>query len=144
MNVTFNKLCASNIEDATNVIIEAYKMPPWCNVWSIEQAQKSITVSMNNPQDRCFAAFKDDVFVGVLIGRIQIYAEDEFYIMQLAIHPQYSRKGIGSKLLAYCMKQIKSEGITHIELMTAPHDTVFYKKCNFISSDAINFWKDLS
>jgi Acetyltransferases len=143
MKITFNKLCTANIEDATNVIIEAYKMPPWCNIWSIEQAQKSITVSISNPQDRCFAAFEDDVFVGVLIGRIQIYAEDEFYIMQLAIHPQYRRKGIGNKLLIYCMEQIKSEGITHIELMTAPHDTVFYEKCNFNSSDAINFWKNL-
>lgn len=65
MKITFHKFCATNIEDATNVIIEAYKMPPWCKVWSIEQAQKSITVSMNNPQDGCFAAFKDDVFVGV-------------------------------------------------------------------------------
>ncbi|MBE5979552.1 MAG: GNAT family N-acetyltransferase [Paenibacillaceae bacterium] len=143
MNLTFHKLCTSNIEDAAHVIIEAYKMPPWSIVWSAEQAQKSITVSMNNPQDRCFAAFKDDVFVGILIGRIQIYAEDEFYIMQLAIHPQYSQKGIGRRLLTYCTEQIKSEGITHIELMTAPHDTEFYEKCEFNSSDAINFWKDL-
>lgn len=143
MNITFNKLCNANIENAANVIIEAYKMPPWCIVWSAEQAKKSITVSINNPQDRCFAAFENDVFIGVLIGRIQIYAEDEFYIIQLAIHPQYSRKGIGSQLLTYCMEQIKLEGITHMELMTAPHDTVFYEKNNFISSDAINFWNDL-
>lgn len=97
---------------------------------------------MNNPQDRCFSAFDNDVFVGILIGRIQIYAEDEFYIMQLAIYPQYSRKGIGSRLLTYSMEQISLEGIKHIELMTAPHDTVFYEKCNFKFSDAINFWKD--
>lgn len=47
MKITFNRLCTANIVDAANVIIEAYKM--LCNVWSIEQAQNSITVSNKEP-----------------------------------------------------------------------------------------------
>jgi ribosomal protein S18 acetylase RimI-like enzyme len=143
VGIVFEKLALKNIEAASNVIIEAYKMPPWCDTWSVEQAKKSIIASINNPQDRCFAAFEDDTFVGVLIGRIQVYAEDEFYIMQLAVDPLHSRKGIGRNLLTYCIQQIKSEGINHIELMTPPHNTAFYEKCNFICSDAKNFWINL-
>lgn len=128
--------------DAASIIVKAYEQPPWNEIWKDEQALKSVYASLESPHDRCFAAFDTQKIVGVLLGRIQSYMEDGFYIMQLSVLPNYQHMGIGKQLLDFCESKLKAEGVNHFELITAPHDVTFYEKCKYSISNAVHFEKD--
>ncbi|HEX2986477.1 MAG TPA: GNAT family N-acetyltransferase [Caproiciproducens sp.] len=143
MELSFDILQKEQAKDAAEIIVKAFKQPPWNEVWEDTQAVKSVIASLKNPMDRCFAAFDNKKIVGILFGRIQIYSRDGFYIMMLSVLPEYQHKGIGKSLLHFSEKTLKSEGISHIELITAPFDKQFYNKCNYSVSDAVHFEKDI-
>jgi ribosomal protein S18 acetylase RimI-like enzyme len=142
MKLSFDLLCKEQAMDAASIIVKAYQQPPWNEVWKIEQALKSVYASLESPHDRCFAAYDAQKVVGVLLGRIQSYMRDGFYVLQLSVLPDYQYMGIGKQLLNFCEDKIKAEGINHFELITAPHDVAFYKKCGYSISDAVHFEKD--
>lgn len=129
--------------DASSIIVKAYEQPPWNEIWKGEQALKSVNASLESPDGRCFAAFDAQKIVDVLLGRIQSYMEDGFYILQLAVLPDYQHMGIGKQLLDFCESKLKAEGVNHFELITAPHDVTFYTKCKYSISHAIHFEKDI-
>lgn len=68
---------------------------------------------------------------------------DSFYVLQLSVLPDYQHMGIGTQLLDFCEGKIRAEGINHVELITAPYDVAFYKKCKYTISDAIHLEKDI-
>ncbi|OPJ64607.1 GNAT family N-acetyltransferase [Clostridium oryzae] len=143
MELCFGLLKKEQAVDAAKIIVKAFKQPPWNECWEDTQATKSVIASLENPMDRCFAAFDTQKIVGILFGRIQIYSRDDFYIMMLSVLSEYQHKGIGKGLLHFCEKALKSEGISHIELITAPFDKQFYNKCNYSVSDAVHFEKNI-
>lgn len=143
MQLRLATLHKNQVADAASIIVKAYEQPPWDEIWKGEQAFKSVHASLESPHDRCFTAFDAQKMVGVLLGRIQSYMEDGFYIMQLSVLPEYQHMGIGKQLLDYCESKLKAEGIKNFELITAPHDVTFYTKCGYSVSHAIHFEKDI-
>lgn len=77
----------------------------------------------------CVACFAGDT----LVGYVDVVSDgiDDAYIRDLVVHPDYQRRGIGSKLLDMVVKHIKSNGIKTVNVLFEQHLKEFYRKANF-------------
>jgi [ribosomal protein S18]-alanine N-acetyltransferase len=61
----------------------------------------------DNPASRCWVAEVDERVAGMVVGWMLV---DEMHIATIAIHPDYRRQGIGSKLLLHTLLKSMQEG----------------------------------
>ncbi|HEX9388628.1 MAG TPA: ribosomal protein S18-alanine N-acetyltransferase [Anaerolineales bacterium] len=60
-----------------------------------------------NPASRCWVAELDGKIVGMIVVWLII---DEAHVATLATHPDFRRRGIGTKLLSYALRHMIEEG----------------------------------
>lgn len=79
----------------------------------------------------CFAAVIDNNVIAACV--FQRRSHTSFELMNIAVQPTYQAQGIGSKLLAYAIAEIKYKGVKIIELGTGAfgHQLSFYQKLGF-------------
>jgi ribosomal protein S18 acetylase RimI-like enzyme len=75
----------------------------------------------------CFA---DDT----LVGYVDVVSDgiDDAYIRDLVVHPDYHRRGIGSKLLYMIITRVRSDRIKTLNVVFEPRLKEFYAKANFV------------
>ncbi len=78
-------------------------------------------------------AMEDEKIVGglVAIEMLPIHGAKEFYIYDIAVHPEYQQKGIGKKLMASLKEEAKMRGVETIFVEAESEDTgavAFYRK----------------
>lgn len=78
----------------------------------------------------CVACFADNE----LVGYVDIVSDgiDDAYIRDLVVHPDYQRRGVGSKLLDMVITRVRSDGIKMVNVVFEPRLKEFYKKANFV------------
>ncbi|WP_234004661.1 GNAT family N-acetyltransferase [Pseudoalteromonas sp. T1lg24] len=79
----------------------------------------------------CFAAVIDNTVIAACI--FQRRSRISIELMNIAVQPTYQAQGVGSKLLAYAIAEIKYKGVEIIELGTGTfgHQLSFYQKLGF-------------
>mgnify|MGYP000604451256 CR=1 FL=1 len=79
----------------------------------------------------CFAAVVDNTVIAACVFQRRSHTSIE--LMNIAVQPTYQAQGIGSKLLAYAIAEIKYKGVEIIELGTGTfgHQLSFYQKLGF-------------
>jgi ribosomal protein S18 acetylase RimI-like enzyme len=98
-----------------------------------------------DPKSIIIAVDKDEV-----VGSVYIvpFGTKSAHIYRLAVSKNYRNKGIGTKLIDFAQKTIKSKGIVEIALYVDAHDQKlqsFYQNKSFKTSKKsyISFWKEL-
>ena len=78
----------------------------------------------------CVACFADDA----LVGYVDVVSDgvDDAYIRDLVVHPDYQRRGIGSKLLDMVITRVRANDIKTLNVVFEPKLQGFYKKANFV------------
>lgn len=96
-----------------------------------------------NP-DSCFKVVKNKTIIGSIIGA---FNGRRSWIYHLAIHPNFQKNGLGSKLVKKLEDKLKHKGATKIILgvsMTNLSVVPFYEKHGFkVMNDAVLMAKDL-
>jgi ribosomal protein S18 acetylase RimI-like enzyme len=69
-----------------------------------------------------------------LVGYVDVVSDgiDDAYIRDLVVHPDYQRRGIGTKLIDMVVKRVRSDGIKTINVVFKPRLKEFYRKANFV------------
>ena len=77
----------------------------------------------------CAACFSDDR----LVGYVDVISDgiDDAYIRDLAVHPDYQRRGIGSKLIAMVLERVRSDGIRMVNVVFEPELAKFHRRAGF-------------
>lgn len=110
-------------------------IPP---VFAIEQAVtvapwgKQLFEDCINVGYDCWVLVDDKTIMGY---GILSYAANEAHILQLAIHPEHHRQGLGQKLLQFLLSAAKTRGAEEIFLEVRQSNlaaTTLYKKYNFV------------
>ena len=77
-----------------------------------------------------------------------IYSVDTAHIMIFAVHPNYQKKGVGSKILAFAIKIIKESTVEKVRLEVKIQNEQaihFYKKRGFVIKGLLKeYYDDLS
>lgn len=68
-----------------------------------------------------------------LIGYMSVLSDgvSDAFLLDLMIHPQAQRKGIGERLVKYAIRDLKHDGIRCIQVTFEQGIKCFYEKCGF-------------
>ncbi len=122
MNLVIDFMKEEDIDDILNISSLSF---------SISWSKDSYTQELTNPIARYIVAKIDNKVVGFVGTWIVL---DEAHITNIAIHPNYRKKGIGSKLLSEFLEYCKSQGCVAFTLEVRSGNKAaqaLYEKHNF-------------
>lgn len=134
------KITTDDYEEIANLLIKAFKNPPWNEEWDYNQAFQRILQLDDGKYTRCYAYLINNKIVGVMCGKIVTYVKDvELMIEDFYVDPDYQRMGIGHKMMALLEKEINE--VDNFTLLTGRnfYSVDFYQKNGFSIKDSIVF-----
>jgi ribosomal protein S18 acetylase RimI-like enzyme len=82
--------------------------------------------------------------VGQLIGFVNVISDGiaDAFLVDLMVHPDYQRLGLGRSLVDHAIQGLKADGIRCIEVIFDPALEEFYQRCGFhiLSAGIIDTW----
>ena len=94
-----------------NHVVDIAQIEKLC--FSDPWSENSITYELTNPLSLWLVAVEDDKVVGY-VGSQSVLGEAD--MMNLAVHPDYRRRGIARKLVLELIEQLKTQG-SHILIL---------------------------
>lgn len=116
------------------IYARAFAGPPWNDPWSAADAAVHVKELLESAQSYGLECVVDGRTVGFLLGTSMLFHYGRtFEINDLAVAPEYQRRGIGAALLERCLADLKAQGIVAVHLITAGEGPLpgFYEKYGF-------------
>ena len=137
MSLVFRKMTEADFPACAEELISAFKVAPWNEVWTHQQAFTRIDEIMSARVSRGYVCMDGDRCVSMLCGRIMTYQDQKlFYIDEFSVRPDIQRQGVGSRMLAFLRNELKKEPqpISHMSLITERGfpSVTFYEKNGFV------------
>lgn len=105
--------------EAASIIVQAYAEPPWNEKWSLDGANTRLLELSSTPGWIGVGAVEDGAIRGFAIGHPYTSASGTgLYIPEIAVLPQYQRRGIGTQLLKLLQKEASKCGFTRTWLLS--------------------------
>ncbi len=146
MNIIFKKLEPNEISMCAETLISAFREDPWNEEWTFEQAHVRLEELMSAKVSRGFIVLDMDTktVVGMVIGRIMTYLSNkELWLDEVSVHPDYQRKGIGTRMFEYVKQELQQEdsSIRNIVLTTMRGypSVSFYENIGFRMDENVIF-----
>ena len=141
MELRFRPLSPDDFLACSVELIAAVREAPWDEVWTYEQAFTRIDELMSARVSRGFVCMDGDKCVSMLCGRIMTYQDKkQFWIDEFSVHPDWQRRGVGSRMLAFLRAELQRETppIDYMALNTERGfpSVAFYEKNGFIQLDS--------
>ena len=123
-----------NIARYGEIYAAAFSGDPWNDPWGPEDAMIHIKELLESKNAYGLECVVDGEIAGFILGTSMLFHYGRtFEINDLAVHPDYQRQGIASKLLERCLEDVKQQGIVGVHLITAAEGVLpsFYEKFGF-------------
>ena len=126
MNITIKNMTKENIADYAKLYMSVFNSPPWNDSWSEETAVRRISEIMSS-----------DTFIGK--------AAYQFHLLEFFVKVSAQNNGIGTSLMNELKTELKSQGITHIYLITSHGEKTegFYSRRGFRTVSEIVMVNDI-
>ena len=118
----------------------AFSGEPWNDPWKPEDAVIHVRELLETKTSYGLEYAEDGRILGFLIGTSMLFHYGRtFEINDLAVAPQYQRKGIASQLLKQCLSDLKAQGIVSFHLITACDGALpaFYERFGFKKEERV-------
>jgi len=126
------KMIQGNVsEEILKLYVKSFRMEPWNEEWTLDMAYMRINDYLQNPMAIGYEAHQDGTIVGFLMGYMTSYlGVKEFHIQDFVISVDFSRMGLGSKMLSLVQQDVERRGVEAINLLTLrdPRTEGFYNK----------------
>ena len=99
MRLIIRKMTLEDVPGVIDLDQKSFSLP-----WPERSFRYELTA---NPASRCWVAELDRKIVGMIVVWLII---DEAHVATIATHPDFRRRGIGTKLLAHALKHLIEEG----------------------------------
>lgn len=109
----------------------AFSGEPWNDPWTVEDAEVHVRELLECCQSFGLEYVIDGEIVGFILGTSMLFHYGRtFEINDLAVDPEYQRKGIATELMDACLAALKERGIVAVHLITAGTGVLpaFYEK----------------
>ncbi len=135
------KRCSSeHIQEYGELYAKAFSGEPWNDCWKTEEAVLHVSEILESKQSYGLECLLDGRVVGFILGSTMLFHYGRvFEINDLAVLPDYQRKGIATKLLERCLAKMEERGIKGVNLITANEGMLpeFYGKHGFEREDGV-------
>ena len=123
-----------HIAQYSDIYAGAFAGEPWNDPWDAADAAEHIKELIETGQSYGLEYVIDGKVVGFILGTSMLFHYGRtFEINDLAVAPEYQRRGIGAALLERCLADLKQQGIVGVHLITAGEGILpgFYEKYGF-------------
>ncbi len=123
-----------------DIYAKAFSGEPWNDPWKPEDAVIHVRELMESKQAYGLEYVLDSKVVGFILGTSMLFHYGRtFEINDLAVDPEYQRRGIAKELLENCLADIKAQGMVGVHLITAGEGVLpeFYAKYGFKKEDEV-------
>ena len=117
-----------------DIYAKAFSGEPWNDPWKPEDAVIHVRELLESKQAYGLEYVLDGKVVGFILGTSMLFHYGRtFEINDLAVDPDYQRRGIAKELLEKCLADIKAQGMVGVHLITAGEGVLpaFYAKNGF-------------
>ena len=129
-----------HIQRYGDIYAKAFSGEPWNDPWKPEDAVIHVQELMESKQSYGLEYVLDSKVVGFILGTSMLFHYGRtFDINDLAVDPEYQRRGIAKELLEKCLADIKAQGMVGVHLITAGEGVLpeFYAKYGFKKEDEV-------
>ena len=123
-----------------DIYAKAFSGEPWNDPWKPEDAVIHVRELLESKQAYGLEYVLDSKVVGFILGTSMLFHYGRtFEINDLAVDPEYQRRGIAKELLEKCLADIKAQGMVGVHLITAGEGVLpeFYAKYGFKKEDEV-------
>ncbi|MBQ6213702.1 MAG: GNAT family N-acetyltransferase [Ruminococcus sp.] len=129
-----------HIQRYGDIYAKAFSGEPWNDPWKPEDAVIHVRELLESKQAYGLEYVLDSKVVGFILGTSMLFHYGRtFDINDLAVDPEYQRRGIAKELLEKCLADIKAQGMVGVHLITAGEGVLpeFYAKYGFKKEDEV-------
>ncbi len=112
----------------------AFSGEPWNDPWKVEDAEIHVRELIEQKTAYGLEYVIDGEVAGFILGTSMLFHYGRtFEINDLAVHPDYQRRGIAKALLEMCITDVKDQGMVGVHLITAGEGILpeFYGRYGF-------------
>ena len=123
-----------HIQRYGDIYAKAFSGEPWNDPWKPEDAVIHVRELLESKQSYGLEYVLDGKVVGFILGTSMLFHYGRsFEINDLAVDPEYQRRGIAAELLEKCLADMKAQGMVGVHLITAGEGVLsaFYAKYGF-------------
>ena len=135
MKLVIRKMTLEDVPSVIELDQKSFSLP-----WPERSFRFELTA---NPASRCWVAELDGKLVGMIVIWLVI---DEAHVATIATHPDFRRKGIGTKLLSHALRQMIEEGARSSFLEVREHNVgaqEMYRKFGYeVSGRRPRYYRD--
>ncbi len=134
MSEMIGKINIENAERYGEIYAAAFSGEPWNDPWKKEDAIIHVRELIESKQSYGLEYTIDGQVAGFILGTSMLFHYGRsFEINDVAVDPQYQRRGIANKLLKQCLSDLKDQGMADVHLITAGEGILpaFYEKYGF-------------
>lgn len=130
----FERIHDNLVSRAAPIIVQAYAEPPWNEKWTLDRASRRLLELSNTPGWLGIAALLDGYMLGFAVGHPHTSVSGTgLYIPEIAVLPNYQRRGIGTQLLRLLHEEARKCGFTSTWLLSQKEGGAadYYKSCGY-------------
>jgi GNAT superfamily N-acetyltransferase len=131
-----------DLSDCVQILMAAYNSEPWRNHWTEETGSRYLKEYADAAHFLGWIAMHEGRPAGALFGHRKVWwTQDELFVDELFVHPDFQGKGHGKRLLqvaeAYCM----DNGLAGVTLLTDRNmpALAFYQQNGYSAADHVIF-----
>lgn len=107
--VKIEKLKVEDLPKLSEVYADAFTQADIGEIWTAEQAENFMRYWVKRTNDLFFTAKIDDKIVGGVVGDVRPFCGENWLIdIELFVHPDYQKQGIGKKLFKKILEEAKT------------------------------------
>ena len=132
--IEIKDISKTHITEYGEIYARAFSGEPWNDPWRVEDAVIHVKELLESRQSYGLECLIDNKVAGFILGTSLLFHYGRtFEINDLAVDPDYQRRGIAKQLLERCLADIKAQGMVGVHLITAGEGVlpVFYEKYGF-------------
>ena len=129
-----------HIQRYGDIYAKAFSGEPWNDPWKPKDAVIHVQELLESKQSYGLEYVLDGKVVGFILGTSMLFHYGRtFEINDLAVDPEYQRRGIAKELLEKCLADIKAQGMVGVHLITAGEGVLpeFYAKYGFKKEEEV-------
>lgn len=140
MNIEFME--EKHLNACSILLMRTYNCAPWENHWSVDTSVRYLKEYISNPRFVGFVASEGNDIVGAAFCHEKTWwTDDELFVDEFYISPEFQRKGYGHQLLCHIENYIKEKKLAGFTLLTNRYMPAvnFYEKNGFVKAEHVVF-----
>ncbi len=134
MTESIGRIRIENVERYGEIYAEAFSGEPWNDPWRKEDAVVHVRELLEMKQSYGLEYLVDGKVAGFILGGSMLFHYGRtFEINDLAVAPEFQRRGIAKRLMDALLSDLKEQGIVGVHLITAADGILpeFYERYGF-------------